>query len=307
MRPDRIAILGALTFSLLASVFTTQANAAAVRPNAGFTANVFLGNDDGTYPANGSNAGTPSGTPVAQPFGFSINFFGSNFSSGYINNNGNMTLTGPLDIFTPFGITGGTTAMLAPFFADVDTRADSGLVTFGTDTVGGNAAFAINWIDVNYFDSTLDHPEDTRNSFQLVLIDRSSLGAGDFDFEFNFDHVGWETGQASGGDINGLGGASAHVGWTNGAGTFLELPGSGDNGAFLDGGPDALIGNQRDSDLSAGGFTEGRYFFQVRNGEVQPPGDGDDGGGDGVPEPATLTLLGLGLAGAGVIKRRRSS
>jgi hypothetical protein len=89
----------------------------------------------------------------------------------------------------------------------------------------------------------------------------------------------------------------------------MELLGSGVNGAFLDGGVDALVSNELDSALSVGGFTEGRYFFQVRNGEVQPPDNGGDGGdgGTGLPEPATLALLGLGLASTGMIKRRRSS
>ena len=102
------------------------------------------------------------------------------------------------------------------------------------------------------------------NTFQLILVARPELGAGDFDIEFNYQQIQWETGDASGG-TNGLGGTSAAVGYSNGtgtAGTNFQLPGSLVNGALIDGGPDALISN----DLLAA--TPGRYHFLVRNGQV---------------------------------------
>ena len=96
------------------------------------------------------------------------------------------------------------------------------------------------------------------------MIDRSDIGAGDFDFEFNYDQILWEAGTASGSDANGLGGNSARVGYTNGSTASLELAGSAVNGAFLDGGPagTALIHNSLNSSV------DGRYVFQVRNGIV---------------------------------------
>src|SRR5207249_9253138 len=105
---------------------------------------------------------------------------------------------------------------------------------------------------------------DTLHSFQIILVDRTDTGAGNFDIEFNYDQIQWETGDASGGS-NGLGGSSARVGYSNGsgvAGTFFELPGSGVNGAFLDGGPNALINQTL---LSS---TPGRLHFLVRSGQV---------------------------------------
>ena len=54
-------------------------------------------------------------------------------------------------------------------------------------------------------------------SFQVIVIDRSDLGAGDFDVEFNYARIPWETGDASGG-IGGLGRRTASVGWSNGSG-----------------------------------------------------------------------------------------
>lgn len=97
---------------------------------------------------------------------------------------------------------------------------------------------SVNWLNVGFFDSRTD----LTNSFQLILIDRSDIARGAFDIEFNYDRIQFETGDASGG-TNGLGGESAIVGFSNGAGFFFELPGSGVNGAFLDGGPNALVDN----------------------------------------------------------------
>jgi hypothetical protein len=105
---------------------------------------------------------------------------------------------------------------------------------------------------------------DKLNSFQVILVDRSDTGAGNFDIEFNYDQIQWETGDASGG-TGGLGGSSAAVGYSNGTGTpgtFFELPGSHVNGALLDGGPSALINTTKEAS------TPGRLHFLVRNGVV---------------------------------------
>jgi RHS repeat-associated protein len=115
---------------------------------------------------------------------------------------------------------------------------------------------------VDYYYSSVTHTN--HNSFQLVLINRSDIGQGDFDIEFNYDQIQWEAGQASGGNYNGLGGYSAHVGYSNGSGkpgTSFEMPGSGVPGSFLDSnGATGLIRNS----LNSSGV-QGRYVFPVRS------------------------------------------
>jgi hypothetical protein len=204
--------------------------------------------------------------------GFALNFFGVQASQVFVNNNGNVTFGQALAQFTPTGLNSnnGGIPIIAPFFADVDTRPTNGpVVTFGQGTLCGRRTFAVNWLNVGYFDQHLDKTD----TFQLVLIDRSDVGAGDFDIEFNYNSITWETGDASGG-TNGLGGDSAHVGFSNGTGntgTFFELTGSGINGALLNGGADALAGNTMMAS------TPGRYHFLVRNGNVMmaPPVNND--------------------------------
>jgi len=134
----------------------------------GFDANVFARNDDLSL----SNI----------PLGFNINFFGTTYSTAFINNNGNITFDASLGTFSPFVIASAERVMIAPFFADVDTR-NSGLpVTYGPGTFAGRPAFGVNWRNVDYFASAASRTN--QNFFQLLLVNRSDVVAGDFDIVF---------------------------------------------------------------------------------------------------------------------------
>jgi hypothetical protein len=268
--------VGCVAAACIVLLGASRVQAAAIR--AGFNATVLPGNDDGS-------TGLVS-------IGFNVNFFGPTYSQLYVNNNGNVTFTTALSTFTPFGLTGATSIpIIASFFGDVDTRPlGSALTLYGTGTVDGHAAFGVTWDGVGYYGLHTDK----LNKFQLLLIDRSDTGVGNFDIEFNYDQIQWETGDASGGS-GGVGGQSARIGYSNGSGTpgsFFELPGSGVNGAFLDSNlATGLIYN------SLGTTVDGRYIFNARAGSVVPA--------DPVPEPGSLTLLGLSALGIACYARRR--
>ncbi len=271
--------IGALAaFSML--TVAASADAAAIR--SGFDSSTLAANDDGSTGAVG--------------IGFSIDFFGVVSSTLFVNNNGNVTLDSSLSTFTPFDLTSTGQQIIAPFFADVDTRgAGSSEVTYGAGMVDGRTSFGVNWVDVGYYDER----DDLLNSFQLVLIDRSDTGAGNFDIEFNYDQIQWETGEASDG-VDGLGGDSARAGFSNGTGapgTFFELAGSAVNGAFLDGAVNSLIANMLNSDVA------GRYIFEARNGEIIV----DDGMPE-IPLPGAFVLMFSGLfAGRFLMSKKRAA
>ncbi len=205
--------------------------------------------------------GNDDGSTGSVDIGFTLDFFGEQFSQLYVNNNGNVTFDAPQSIFTPYPLLSTSRKIIAPFFADVDTRnADSDRVRYGYgETVyEGHRAFCVDWVNVGYYASGADK----LNSFQLLLVNRSDVGDGDFDIVMNYDRVEWEAGSASGGS-GGLGGVSARVGYSNGVDRSFELPGSGTNGAFLDSNAvTGLIHNAR------GSTVPGRLVFPVRNGDV---------------------------------------
>ena len=247
--------LGLIVIVLLC--FAQAVRAGAIRDLPGFTTTTYGPNDDGSYPCTGTGSAVPPNcTPSTVPIGFSVSFYGNTFDNLYVNNNGNVTFDAPLGEFTPFGMPGASNQIVAAFFADVDTRVGN-VVTFGNDTVDGHQAFGVNWFGVGYFDDETDK----LNSFQLILINRADRNPGDFDIEFNYDQIHWETGDASGG-FDGLGGDSAVAGFSAGTGlpgTYFQLPGSAIPGEFLDNNPAGLIHGSLNTNVP------GRYIIPIVN------------------------------------------
>ena len=171
--------------------------------DAGCAASALQPNDDGSTAA------------VRLPF--DVDFFGTRYGSLYVNNNGNVTFRGPMETYTPFTIGAGTPPMIAPFFADVDTRG-TGSVTYGAITFGSRPAFCVNWSNVGYY----GYHTDRLNDFQLLLVARGDVGTGDFDVIMNYGTINWETGDASGGS-GGLGGIPAGAGFSAGDGLAEPL------------------------------------------------------------------------------------
>jgi PKD repeat protein len=194
----------------------------AVRYLPGFDANALVPGDD-----NSSRA---------VPIGFNIDFHGRTFDRLFVNNNGNVTFGRSAGSFNPDPLNSLNRPILAPFFADADTRA-AGQVRYGSYT--GDPAlfdfhkvFAVTWVGVGYY----DRQADKTNTFQLVLIDRSDVAPGAVDVEFNYDAIAWDKGQSST--------ASARAGFSTGEiapGETVELAGSGVAGAFLDGAANSLV------------------------------------------------------------------
>ena len=249
IRMSALAAMGtaALLLSSLVGVqASTAAQGSAIVSSADCTANTLPANDDG------------STSVVSLPF--ALNFYGQSYSSLWVNNNGNVTFNGALGTYTPFGLQSTAVPIIAPFFADVDTRGQGSAPVqygYGTTTFQGHQAFCVNWLNVGYYASHADK----LNSFQLLLVDRSDQGAGAFDIVFNYGQIQWETGDASGGS-GGLGGAPARVGFSSGTGapgTSTEFNGSGISGALLDTSPNGLT----NGDL--GSSVLGRYVFGVRS------------------------------------------
>ncbi|OLP62356.1 hypothetical protein BJF93_23665 [Xaviernesmea oryzae] len=216
------------------------------------------GSLDNTFAPIGSNTisanddGSSNFIDVRSIFTGGINFFGHQFNGLYVNNNGNVTFGNSLYRYTPNDIGGDSNlSIIAPFWADVDTRGAGSLTHYGFDA--SRHSFIATWQNVDYYNATNADHQSKFDSFQLELVDQ---GHGDFDIIFRYNGINWVTGDASGG-TNGLGGHVARAGFSAGDGVhYFELPQSGVESLML--GLDGIQG-------TAG---TGVWRFAVRNGEV---------------------------------------
>ncbi len=231
--------------SLTSSIVASEASAVALRTGFGGPAGY------GTGTVGPTDDGSSSAIDLTVAFGpQGLNYFGTNKTQVFVNNNGNITFDGSTGQYTPTGISAASNPIIAAFFADVDTNM-GGTVYFQADAA--TKTFVATWDNVGYFRAH----NDKTNSFQIVLLGQPT--PGDFDIEIRYASLQFTTGDASGG-TNGLGGTPARAGYSAGNSmTFFEFPESGDQNAMLD-----LVNRSNVG-------TAGLFIFRVRNGGITPP------------------------------------
>jgi MYXO-CTERM domain-containing protein len=222
----------------------------------GLPQNCVHPNDDGSYAGPPPVTGFAPAVPVdiRPAFATGINFFGVMYNSMYVNNNGNITFRGGLGQFTPAPFPVAMQPMIAPWWADVDTRG-------GGMPARNNVCFhlepnriVVTWNNVGYFSSH----DDRQNDFQLILTSSNTCTTtGDFDVEFRYNRCQWTTGDASGGS-GGLGGTPAQIGFDAGnLRNYVALPMSRTM---------AILDVCRTSNVPGG--PAGLWRFQIRGGDI---------------------------------------
>jgi hypothetical protein len=172
----------------------------------------------------------------------------------YINNNGNITFNGLLSSYTPISFPISSQPMIAPYWADIDTR---GAVS---DPLKNNVYYSlignqliVTWYYVGYYSGAVDK----LNSFQMILTDRSDVSAGDFDVEFRYEQLQWTTGAASGG-VGGLGGVPAQMGFDAGDRVHCYKH------------PDSMTARILNLVSTGNVYDPGVWRYELRNGDVNP-------------------------------------
>ena len=188
---------------------------------------------DGTYTL--AMLPNDDGSSTYIPIPFSFNLYGTNYTGIYINNNGNITFNGPMAIFSASAFPSTINSIVAPFWADVDTRNGNGQVVYKITPT----AVYINWEDVGYYSMH----GDKLNTFQLIITNGSDPVIQGGNVAFCYQDMEWTTGDASSG-INGFYGIPATCGANSGDGnsyfliSYFDHPGIDFDGAL--GNPDGI-------------------------------------------------------------------
>lgn len=277
-------LVGLMAFSSASAAVTTVPDAALVASTSYYTDQIGGGLGISMVSTGGgtnANVGAPNGRnddgfqgPI--PLGFSVNFFGNSYNSFYLNNNGNISFGGGNSDFSPNGPQSAPVPVIAPFFADVDTRSPlSGVPSYRLDIPN---ELIVTWDNVGYYNMHADQTD----SFQLVLRGANyNTPAGEGSIGLFYKTMGWESADFAG---NPNGGTPASVGFGDGNANGVVLQGSSQRGI-------AAIVNDT------------HIWFDANMVPVAPVGCTDP---VACPEPVSASILGVSLAGMLALRRRRS-
>jgi hypothetical protein len=168
---------------------------------------------------------------------FTFDFYGNQYNSLYINNNGNISFVSPYSTFTPNPFPDSSYNMIAPFWADVDTRGTFDSLGLSTGDGGSvwykitPTALIVNWNQVGYY----NYHTDLVSTFQLIISNGSdSLVSAGGNASFCYQDMQWATGDATAG--GGFGGLPSTVGVNVGNGTdFFQVGQFDQSGTAFDG------------------------------------------------------------------------
>lgn len=252
-----------------------------IRPADGIQSNGLMVPLDSTFSVVPFTNGAPpeyrndDGSTVPIPLSFTFTFYGSQYSQVYINNNGNLSFDGPYSSYSSTGFPINAFAMIAPFWADIDTRNPaSGVVYYKSEA----KRFIIIWDRVGYY----SYHADKVNTFELIITDGSDplIGIGN-NVCFSYGDMQWTTGDASNG-VGGFGGIPATVGANKGDGVNYALVGRFDHeGVDYDGpggNPDGVsyLDNKHFcfNVAQGAGTVSGLVFLDSNGNGLQDPGEG---------------------------------
>src|SRR5215472_4281878 len=174
-------------------------------------------NDDGSWPDDNV------GLDLTPAFPSGLHFYTGSYTRGWVNNNGNLSFKSEIPTYTPNAFPGAPQPMIAPYWADVDTRDNNTCGDPGYPDGGGYPSgatctmapsnivwwalspgtMAITWNQVGVYSC---HQTPVM-SFQMILTAAGcsvmsadgGMAGTDFDIEFRYAQCDWEAGDASGG------------------------------------------------------------------------------------------------------------
>ncbi len=171
-----------------------------------------------------------------------INYFGTNYTSIFINTNGLISFSAPNLSYTPTALGGVTTPVIAPFWTDINITSGTatGINNIYYDLDPGTGRVTITWLNVRGYSGN----GTPRNTFQVVLQHTSN---GNFEIDIIYQQIQFTNG----------GSGIAQTGITDGGANDFIIPGSGNSAALL-GYPTASIDPNDPNGVWSNRYLDGR-------------------------------------------------